>query len=642
MPYRLAALAVFVLMLASCGGGGGGSDTSTTTTPALTTPPTLRGVAATGAPLVNATVTVVDGQGKAVGTATTHAAEGSYSVTLSVNNPVAPLFIQARGMDAAGHMQVLHSTVPAITATMVGHVTPLTNAIVALALGTEPTAVFANASGSATQLTQMATATTAASDFLKTLIKTQLTDLKFTAPASVDLLGDATFTANKGALDLLVESVRVEVSRNASNVPVLQIANKFLAGSPAEVVVELPTAQTELLKTAGTPANAITSTLKAATSATTLLGTVPGMDDLGAALNQLIAQGQTSSALLASPLVSGYDRHNSRVKADLASLLGGYAAANRQFGRFQLLGCADEAPATGNCAKVLVGAVISDSTGTVVDLFADALSYNKSATTTNKWNLIGNGRKLGLAVHPLGFVALGADGTAVTSTTAAPNPGIGLQVEIQAQTLDPTAPVQLLGSATVQLPNGFSIPFAFCSRPLMCVSAVTGATSAVPTGGVDDLAIKRAAVGWVGTADSVRGAKYPINYTVAGTTETRNAYLRADVLADPAAARFPSLAGVTSALPLQATDLQSATYALDWTAWATANRDMRVIEIRRVFTPTAGGAPTVLSTAVPLPPKTTATFGTAYTPTDPGKAELWLQAVDSQGRRFHARYTGRP
>ncbi|WP_422016865.1 hypothetical protein [Roseateles sp.] len=640
MLHRLAALSLLVLTLASCGGGGGGGDASATT-PTLTTPPTLRGVAATGAPLVNATVTVVDGQGKAVGTATTHAAEGSYSVTLSVNNPAAPLFIQARGMDAGGHMQVLHSTVPTIAATMVGHVTPLTNAIVALALGTEPAPVFANASGSAAQLTQMATATTAASDFLKTLIKTQLTDLKFTTPAAVDLLADPAFAANKGALDLLVESVRVDVLRNASNVPVLQIANKFLAGSPAEVVVELPTAQTELLKTGGTPANAITSTLKAATSATTLLGTLPGMDDLGAALNQLIAQGQTSATLLASPLLTGYDKHNSRVKADLANLLAGYAAANRQFGRFQLLGCADEAPATGNCARVLVGAVISDSTGTVVDLFADALSYNKSATTTNKWNLVGNGRKLGLAVHPLAFAALNADGSAVTATAASPNPGIGLQVEIQAQTLDPTAPVQLLSAATVQLPNGFSIPFAFCGRPLLCVSAVTGATSATPTGGVDDLAIKRAAVGWVGTADSVRGARYPINYTVAGTTETRNAYLRVDVLAAPVAARFPALAGVTTTQPLRAADLQSATYALDWTSWATANRDMRVIEIKRVFTP-VGGTPTVVDTAVPLPPKTTATLGADYAPTEAGKTELWLQAIDSQGRRFHTRYTANP
>lgn len=638
MLFRLAAL-VLTLLLASCGGGGGGGSD----TPVLQTPPTLRGVAATGAPLVNAQVSVVDGQGKPVGTAITHAADGSYSLTLSVNNPAAPLFIQARGMDAAGAMQVLHSTVPTIGAAMVGHVTPLTNAVVALALGTEPAPVFAAASTSASQLTQMANATTAASDFLKTLVKTQLTDLKVTDPKTLDLLADASFAANKGTHDLLIESVRVDLGRSRLNVPVLQIANKFLAGTAAEVVVELPTAQTELLKTAGTPANAITSTLKAATSATTLLGNLSGLDDLGAALNQLIAQGKDVSTILTNPLVTGYDKHNGRVKTDLAAILSTYTSANRQFGRFQLLGCADDLPATGNCSKVLVGAVVSDTSGAVVDLFSDAVSFNKSATTTNKWNLVGNGKKLAVGVYPLAFTALNADGTA--DTALSPNPGIGLQVEIQAQTPDPipvNPPVQLLSSATLQLPGGFSIPFGYCNRPWLCVSSTTGATSLIATGGVGDLAIQRSAIGWIGTVDSLRGAKYLINYTIASVVETRSAYLRADVLGDPAAARFPALDGLTANLPLRAVDLQSSTLALDWHSWAAANPDLRLIEIKRVFRPSGGTAPTVLDTVVPLPPKTTVTLSTGFTPTGTVTSELWLQAMDSQGRRFHTRYTGQP
>ncbi|RZL49094.1 MAG: hypothetical protein EOP71_03030, partial [Variovorax sp.] len=207
-----------------------------------TTPPTLRGVAATGAPLVNAQITVLDGQGKSVGTASTHAADGSYNVTLNVISPAPPLFIQARGMDASGSMQVLHGTVPAISAAMVGHVTPLSNAVVALALGTEPAPVFANATSNGSQLTQMATAAPAAGEFLKTLIKTQMTDLKVTDAKALDLLADSSFAANKGSHDLLIESVRVDLARTSRNVPVLQIGNKFLAAPTAEVVVELPTA----------------------------------------------------------------------------------------------------------------------------------------------------------------------------------------------------------------------------------------------------------------------------------------------------------------------------------------------------------------------------------------------------------------
>ena len=638
MLYRLAAFAL-TLLLAACGGGGGGSSGSST--PA--TPPTLKGVAATGAPLVNAQITVVDGQGKAVGTATTHGADGSYSLTLSSTSPAAPLFIQVRGMDAAGAMQVLHGTVPTLSAAMVGHVTPLTNAVVALALGTDPAPVFAAAATSASQLTQMATATPAASDFLKTLVKTQLTDLKFTDPKTLDLLADATFAANKGAHDLLIESVRVDLARSSRNVPLLQLVNKFLASPAAEVTVELPTAQTELLKTAGTPANAITSTLKATTSPTTVLGNLPALDDLGAALNQLIAQGRDAGTILTNALVASYDKHNGRSKADLAAILATYTTANRQFGRFQLLGCADDAPMAGNCTKVLVGAVVSDSTGAVVDLFTDAVSYNKAATTTNKWNLIGNGKKLAVAVHPLEFLALNADGTA--STAVSPNPGVGLQVEIQAQTPDPlptNPPVQLISSATVQLPGGFSIPFGYCSRPLLCVSSTPGATSLTPTGGVGDLAIQRAAVGWIGSVDSVRGAKHLISYTIAGVAETRSAYLRTDVLGDPAVARFPALDGLAAATPLFAANLQSGSLSINWSSWAAANPDLRIIEIKRVFTPTAGGTPTVLDTTAPLPAKTAATLGTAYVPTASVTSELWLQAMDSQGRRFHTRYTAKP
>jgi hypothetical protein len=45
---------------------------------------------------------------------------------------------------------------------------------------------------------------------------------------------------------------------------------------------------------------------------------------------------------------------------------------------------------------------------------------------------------------------------------------------------------------------------------------------------------------------------------------------------------------------------------------------------------------------VPLPGKTTVTLSTSYTPVGAVTSELWLQAADAQGRRFHTRYTGKP
>ncbi|RZJ13688.1 MAG: hypothetical protein EOP39_00485 [Rubrivivax sp.] len=374
-----------------------------------------------------------------------------------------------------------------------------------------------------------------------------------------------------------------------------------------------------------------------------LVGNLPALDDLGAALNQLIAQGKDVSTILTHALVAGYDKHNGRVNTDLAAILSVFTTSNRQFGRFQLLGCADDAPAAGNCSKVLVGALVSDSTGAVVDLFSDAVSFNKAATTTNKWNLVGNGKKLAVAIHPLGFAARNAEGAA--DATLSPNPGIGLQVEIQAQTPDPlptNPPLQLLSSATVQMPGGFSIPFGYCNRTLLCVSTTTGATNLIPTGGVGDLAIQRAAVGWLGSVDSVRSARYLVNYTIGSAAETRTAYLRADVLGDLAAARFAAVDGLSTSVPLRAVDLQSGAYTVNWAGWAAANPDLRLIEIKRVFTPAAGGAPAVLDTVVPLPPKTSVALGGVYTPVGSVKSELWLQAVDSVGRRLHTRYTAKP
>ena len=105
--------------------------------------------------------------------------------------------------------------------------------------------------------------------------------------------------------------------------------------------------------------------------------------------------------------------------------------------------------------------------------------------------------------------------------------------------------------------------------------------------------------------------------------------------------RFPTLDGITTSAPLFAANLQSGTLSISWTTWAAANPDLRIIEIKRVFTPTAGGSPTVLDTTVPLPSKTAVTLSTSYTPVDAVTSELWLQAVDSQGRRFHTRYTGK-
>ncbi|MDC8787142.1 hypothetical protein [Roseateles koreensis] len=633
---------LFGMVVSACGGGSKGSDASTSSGGSTTfsVTPSLSGVAAVGSPLTLATITVLDGTGATVGSAQTLAADGSYTLSLSSKSLTAPLLVQARGMDAAGTMQVLHSAVPILSAAapaMVAHITPLSQAIVALAVGGDPQAVFSAPTQNTTSVAAVATAASAASTFVKTLVKTQLSDLKISNTAALDLLADPAFAANKGAQDLLIETLSVRVVKNSKGVMELQLNNKLQPSQAAEVVVALPTAQTELLKTtASTPANAITSTLLATTSPTGTLANLGALDNLSAALNKLIAQGLNASGMAASPLLASYDTHNGRAPADVAAKLASYAAGNRQFGHWLITGCADVAVSNGLCNRVLVSAPISDASGTVVDLFSDAVSFNKTSTTGSTWNLIGNGRKLELAVTPMAMTALAADGSSSTSFT--PNPSTGLQATIQAQS---SAGTLLLSSATLQTAGNFSVPFAYCGLPKLCVSATAGATSAVPLGGVSDTGLLQSSLAWLGAADTARNAKFTVTYTWGGTATTSSVYLGADVPASPAASRFPTLDGVGSSAPLLGSQFVAGT-TLNWANWAAANPDMRLVSVSTVLSLAADATqtPLITDTAVPLPPTTTLAVPALAMPSFTAtRYVLWLGAQDALGQRFYTRYT---
>lgn len=634
-PLVLTRHAVLPLLLAlsACGGGGGGGDSSSGGGTTPTTPITLSGVAAVGAPLGNGQVTVLDASGTSIGTATTHPSDGSYSITLT-KAPTAPLLLQVRGQDASGNLQLLYSTVSTSATTMVAHITPLTDAVVGLSLGAEPRTQFA--SPTAASLANLSLAA-GAQTFLKTLIKNQLTDLKVTDPTTLNLLTDSSFAANKGAHDLLIESLKLCYSRNNKGVDQLLVSNKLLPANTIEVQVDLPTAKTELAKTtSGTPATAIVSTLKVASSAATTLGNIGTLDDLGAALNKLIAQGPTAATIAADPLLSLYVTHDSRVAADLASKLAEYAGANRQLGRFLITGCADDNLASGDCKKVLVAAPVSDSSGAVVEFFADAVSYKATATTgMTKWSLVGNGRKRELALYPLYWLALEPEGTVSSSVT--PNPSAGVQVLAQGRDLA-SAPIQ--SSATVQTPGGYSIPLAYCSRPYLCVTNLPGSTSATATGSIADHALLASSLGWIGSMDALRGAKYQFSMTIGTTPETKAVYLRAEVpLEAPALARFPTLSAASSSSPFLAATVLAG-YTADWTAWATANPDLRLVSLRAAVSG-SGGVQRIFEYPLPALNTTKLTIPTPPLGFTATRIEYWLTAQDAQGRRFATRYLPR-
>ncbi len=657
---RHLSFAVLALALAACGGGGGGGSDSGSggggsapdATPVApggsvnyASAPTLSGVAAAGAPLTQASISVVDGKGVAVGSATSHAVDGSYSVTLNTRSLTVPLMVQARGMDAAGTPQVLHSAVPAMSAAsaaMVANVTPLTNAIVALSLGADPAPVFGagerqrNGADPARQC------------------RRRRRDLP--EDAGQDAVDGPQVHQRRDA----GPAGRRQLQRQQERAGPAGRKRAGLAGQQRHRRGPAPHGQQAAADAdaggRGRPAAGADRTAEKhrrhARHGHHLdaeghhqpdgdAGQPGSLDELGAALNKLIAQAPDLPALADAPLLSVYDVNDGRNKADAAIKLQSYVAKNWQFGRFQVTGCADAAVSGGLCNRVMVAAPVSDSSGTVVDVYADAVSFNKNSTTGSRWNLIGNGRDIAINAYPLAFLALNAD--ASLSAAISPNPGVGIQIEIQAQSRD-TPPVQLLTTATVQTPGGFSIPFAYCTMGLMCISSTPGATLLTPTGGIGDTALQQAAVGWIGSADSVAGARYIASYKLNGSTtvQTRNLYLRADVKAGLAAARFPALDGLTAAAPLRSGEILVGR-TLNWAAWAAANPDMRLISIRTVLSD-GDGAPRVTDTAPPLPPLTTlALAGLALDPGFvPTSYEVWLGAQDGAGRRYYTRYSLAP
>lgn len=626
------------LALAACGGGGGGGGSSGTDTgTGSTTPPVLSGVAATGAPLGSASVTVLDASGATVGTGSTHPTDGSYKITLGKQSPQAPLLVQVRGLSALGDMVLLHSAVPKASASMVANVSPLSEALLAMTLGDAPRTVFTDVAGNASAVALIGTQLPAASDFLKTLIKSNISDAKIADATTLDLLGDASFAANKGAQDLLIEALRVDLGSSSAGRLQLLLANKLKPGAPVEVVVELPTLKTELAKgSSATPLNAVTSTLKATTGATTLLPNAASLDELPAAINKMLAQGLSASAISSHSLLSAFTVNDSRDKNSMALYFADLASKNQELGRFQIVACLDDVLTSGNCTRLQVSAHVTDSAGKVLDIFQTTVNYLKSTTAgVPSWRLYGNGRTLEFNVIPMAVASFGGDGGLQTGSTA--NPRAGVQLDLQGQTLD--APItSALDSGVVQTPNGFAIAMAYCARARMCITKVPGATSATATGQATDYALLQDSIGWIGGADALRSAKYSASFTPAGSTaRTQPAFLRAEVPVSPATSRFPMIddLGTSALLGRQL----SFGRKYSWAQWAAANPDMRLLGMRLVQG-TDLAPPSIRDVKLALPVSTEQTLGPSVLPggVTPTTSELWLTAADSQGRRFQSRF----
>jgi hypothetical protein len=183
--------------LIACGGGGGTAVAPVTS---------LAGVAATGAAMANATITITDANG--VTATKTAGSDGAYSVDIS--SLEAPLVITAT-LDVGGTRFTLTSMVaekPTAGTTGTANVTPMTNAIAALlAPNGNPEELLApavmKASVSKTKVKQV-------QDKLLAAIENVLKDAGLD-PATFDFVTTA-FTANRKGADRMLEMVRVELT----------------------------------------------------------------------------------------------------------------------------------------------------------------------------------------------------------------------------------------------------------------------------------------------------------------------------------------------------------------------------------------------------------------------------------------------
>lgn len=150
-PIQWALLALTSTVLISCGGGGSSSS-------AGASPVSVSGTAATGAPIINAAVTVFDAKGNSVCTTTTDS-NGLYSCAgiNSTTNP-APYIVKVVG-GVGDSVDTLYAVAPSAGTANVSHIS---NTIAATVANGDPSALEAGTTASATDVNNADSASQAA------------------------------------------------------------------------------------------------------------------------------------------------------------------------------------------------------------------------------------------------------------------------------------------------------------------------------------------------------------------------------------------------------------------------------------------------------------------------------------------------
>ena len=230
--------------LVGCGGGGGG-DAASQNPPVVPAAPSLNGVAAVGAPMAGATVTLTDATGRS--TSTTAGPDGSYSFG-DLTGFTAPFQIQATAM--MGESEVTHHALVGSSAdgAMVANVTPLTTAIAALAGPTDLPTALTPQQLAAIRPADLASAASQLSTVIAPLAS------KLGLAGSFDPLSTP-FSANGQGADLLLDHLDVAVSTSG-----VAVSNKMAVAVDGQSTAAAGSAITKGNSSAPAPLAAVDTT----------------------------------------------------------------------------------------------------------------------------------------------------------------------------------------------------------------------------------------------------------------------------------------------------------------------------------------------------------------------------------------------
>lgn len=196
------------LLLSGCGGGGSSSSTSTSSSG---TTSTISGVAASGAPLANANVTVTCSDGSTQNGTTND--KGEFTITLGASC-AAPYVLVAKSESGDG-VQSLVSVFPdVISGSARANITPLTHAISAtLASDGNPLTLASNIATEKNSITPAAV--TSRNQAIVSSLSGMLTNANIQGTPN---LITTEFSANRAGLDKILDNLSVEVNPSGVNI----------------------------------------------------------------------------------------------------------------------------------------------------------------------------------------------------------------------------------------------------------------------------------------------------------------------------------------------------------------------------------------------------------------------------------------